>query len=650
MTPEELNKWLTLGTMGAQVASGVAGAGTSSASRAYQQQQDLYNRQQAAREAGMAWLNSLLSGQTARATALADRMPLGAEQGYVQRQALLGAMGRNIAGMPLPTGYGGTVNPLAGLDVNRYFGDAQTAAALAERRKALAGIEPNFQFGALSGYGLGDAATTDQAVADYAKAIGEQRLARENAMTQFLVDQSRAVGLGAPSTTQPGQPAPSKKKSVWSTIGKVAAAAAPFVAGGMKNISPQTMKTIQAASGAAQGALSGGGAGGAALGAVSGYMAPAVQPTGIGIREAILNPRALGTIASAGLPGVYGTIGQMVSSGLRGYTPKTQAGVPGTTAFSGIPEGYGGAPGVGPTGGTDEVVASILSQQPAVLDTTAPTKEEVAIINAAPRLPVPSPYTPSQSVGDLIRSQQEQEELNFALRYPQGTSFLRGIIESNTARIQQIDQDLAQLEQPAAKELTIDRIQREARIAALQKEKAAAQTRLREASQSSIGRLLTPATPSSSSRVNPEAFAPTPRPSAAAISLQDRVIAAESGGNPNAISPKGAVGLMQVMPQTAVRPGFGLPTIFDVARRIGVAVPLVGPEATRAAVLLKNPDVNRAFGQAYLDAMLTRYGGDQQKALIAYNAGPAVADKFTGKIDTLPAETQAYISKILTQG
>lgn len=106
-----------------------------------------------------------------------------------------------------------------------------------------------------------------------------------------------------------------------------------------------------------------------------------------------------------------------------------------------------------------------------------------------------------------------------------------------------------------------------------------------------------------------------------------RQIQQESGGNPNAVSPAGAAGLMQIMPGTARDPGFGLtPMPWD--QRF-------------------NPDANKAFGTAYMRAMLSRYDGDQERALVAYNWGPGNADKWSGDRAALPAETQGYLSAIL---
>lgn len=126
------------------------------------------------------------------------------------------------------------------------------------------------------------------------------------------------------------------------------------------------------------------------------------------------------------------------------------------------------------------------------------------------------------------------------------------------------------------------------------------------------------------------------------MSLLDAVIWAESRGNPSAISPKGAVGLTQIMPATARDPGFGLPNIFDLGRDMGRTVPDTSEETLRK--LLLDADVNKAFGANYLGAMSKRYGGDQAKTLAAYNAGPGAVDEHGG----VPpyAETMKYVSSI----
>ncbi len=116
----------------------------------------------------------------------------------------------------------------------------------------------------------------------------------------------------------------------------------------------------------------------------------------------------------------------------------------------------------------------------------------------------------------------------------------------------------------------------------------------------------------------------------ASNALINAIIQQESRGNPKALSPAGAMGLMQVMPNTAANPGFGV-------------APLKNPW---------NPVENRRFGTDYFNAMLNRYGGDKEASLVAYNAGPGNADKFLAanrNYGVLPRrqETEPYVRNIL---
>jgi soluble lytic murein transglycosylase-like protein len=96
------------------------------------------------------------------------------------------------------------------------------------------------------------------------------------------------------------------------------------------------------------------------------------------------------------------------------------------------------------------------------------------------------------------------------------------------------------------------------------------------------------------------------------------VIHAESANNPRAVSPKGAQGLMQLMPGTASK--LGVKDSFDPAENVD-------------------------GGVRYLRELLLLYNGDMAKALAAYNAGPQRVQQYKG----VPPyrETHVYVSRII---
>ena len=110
--------------------------------------------------------------------------------------------------------------------------------------------------------------------------------------------------------------------------------------------------------------------------------------------------------------------------------------------------------------------------------------------------------------------------------------------------------------------------------------------------------------------------------------LLQALIAAESGFNSTAVSPKGAIGLMQIMPATARRYGV------DGDRKMAIERKLVDPKT------------NIKTGTRYLRDLINMFPGQLELAIAAYNAGEGAVQKAGNQIPNYK-ETQAYVKTVM---
>lgn len=116
--------------------------------------------------------------------------------------------------------------------------------------------------------------------------------------------------------------------------------------------------------------------------------------------------------------------------------------------------------------------------------------------------------------------------------------------------------------------------------------------------------------------------------------LQPELLAAvvyvESRFQPDVVSPAGAVGLMQLLPDTAK----------GIALRTGGYRFVVSD--------LRNPELNVRYGSWYLDHLRDRYGGDLRLALAAYHAGQGYVDRWLDEGSGIAfPETREYVDEVL---
>ena len=158
--------------------------------------------------------------------------------------------------------------------------------------------------------------------------------------------------------------------------------------------------------------------------------------------------------------------------------------------------------------------------------------------------------------------------------------------------------------------------------------------------QNAVGSQGATPAPAVKAPVAPQPYTPPQAPQG----VFGNMIQAESGGNqynPQGgilTSPKGAIGIAQVMPATGANPGYGI-------------APATPQE-------LATPQGNLQFGQRYFEGMFNHFGQDPEKAAAAYNAGPGTVEKAMQIADTkggrwqdyVPNETKDYLQKVFKGG
>ena len=394
---------------------------------AYRQASDAYARRMSARSGiGMALQDQNLARQLARQSTL-NASPLGAEQSLAMQMARARGLSTQAEGFrptmsqdpSIASRMGALPNVLGGFttaDYRNTISPEATARSIAERRKAIGGVDPDFQFGNMADYGLPNLGGE---VSSYQNKIGADRLGRENQLMQLLNSQMQEASKplyqdpGAASTfgqtpTTPTAPAEETKKKGspwWKKVLKVAAAAAPIVAAPFTG--GTSLALIGAGAGALGGALDGGkkgaltggllggltaGLGGGAAktpgvifetGAVGGAAANAAKRAAgesvkSALQRAIVNPRGLATIGGAAASafggdnavGQAGRAAQMAAPFLGGMRP--YRGGPQGPVYTGPVEGA--VPSIPPAADfTSDIMNQAAQQGMNMPGVTAPT-------------------------------------------------------------------------------------------------------------------------------------------------------------------------------------------------------------------------------------------------------------------------------------
>jgi hypothetical protein len=374
----------------------------------------------------------LLNRRDNQAVNFAEANPLGAEQDFARKQAVRAAILPALQGAARQGGgptdpaiaaaYRAPANPLAGLDLSRIqstLSPEATAASLADRRVATAGLDPTAASyrPSLSNFGLDGDGQFDQLVnTRNTEALGAEAES-EGALRQMAMAQ---LGL----TEQQAQELEKKGGSgFWKKLAKVGiiAGGAALMATGVGG--PAGAAIIGAAAGAGSGAIDGGwrgaligagtgaltgGLGGGAVGAGAARAAGAT--TGQLVRSAILNPRTIAQMAGAGIGGQTGAAVGLASNFLPGAN-YGRLGVPGA-GFEGNTSGA--VPGFSPADTTPPTSPFIEGSRglgntggfaPAVPQ-NRPT------LPAAPRGVAPRPSAPNFNLGGSSGAPQQPSVRN----------------------------------------------------------------------------------------------------------------------------------------------------------------------------------------------------------------------------------------------
>lgn len=263
---------LLFGNMGAGALSSAVGANQNKKNQAQQELDAMVQRQLAALQNSQQTSQSLQDQRQQGWKDQTSQSPLGQEQSYLQKQRLAQVLFPQIANfkpaMPTDAGVAGAYVPptnflsaLGNPKLLETFGDQATATSLADRRKLMAGLNPDYEFSSLGNFGLDS--SFDQGVNRAQQDAAGRRSAYENAQTSLANQQYNLA-------SQPQQQQQQEKNGggVKGFLGGLLKTAAPF-ASFIPGVGPLAAIGLGAAGGALGNKLQGGGlVSGAAQGAI----------------------------------------------------------------------------------------------------------------------------------------------------------------------------------------------------------------------------------------------------------------------------------------------------------------------------------------------------------------------------------------------